>query len=66
MQPSLVLSCLALATFLQSSEIGLGKAGRDRAIWLKESAESALARDAQEAPRPRDVQRSLEPALVLE
>lgn len=42
MQPSLVLSALALATLLQSSELGLGRRGRERALWLRDTAQSFL------------------------
>ena len=42
LQPSLVLSALALATLLQSSELGLGHDGRVRALWLRDSAQSYL------------------------
>ncbi|KAI5123891.1 hypothetical protein M0805_005707 [Coniferiporia weirii] len=42
LQPSLVLSALALATLLQSSELGLGMRGRERALWLRDTAQSYL------------------------
>lgn len=42
MQPSLVLALLAMSTFWQSSEVGLGSAGRERALWLRDEAQSAL------------------------
>lgn len=42
MQPSLVLSALALATLLQSSELGLSQRGRERALWLRDAAQSFL------------------------
>lgn len=42
MQPSLVLSCLAVSTFLKSSELNGGSAGRLRAVWLRDAAQSAL------------------------
>ncbi|KZT73776.1 hypothetical protein DAEQUDRAFT_661448 [Daedalea quercina L-15889] len=44
LQPSFVLGALALATFLQSSdsEKGKGAAGRERALSLKDEAQSAL------------------------
>ncbi|KAH8119434.1 hypothetical protein DFH11DRAFT_1501181 [Phellopilus nigrolimitatus] len=42
LQPSLVLSALALATLLQSSELGLGHGGRERALWLRDTAQSYL------------------------
>ena len=42
MQPSLVLSALALATLLQSSELELGSAGRERALHLRDIAQAHL------------------------
>ena len=42
MQPSLVLACLAISTFMKSSELNGGSAGRLRAMWLRDSAQSAL------------------------
>lgn len=42
MQPSLVLSALALATLMKSSEIEHGQTGRDRALYLRDQAQSAL------------------------
>ncbi|KDQ62535.1 hypothetical protein JAAARDRAFT_189840 [Jaapia argillacea MUCL 33604] len=42
MQPSLILGALAVSTFLQSSEIGLGEAGRERALRLRDQAQGAL------------------------
>jgi len=42
MQPSLVLSALALSTFMQSSEVEKGSAGRSRALWLRDMAQSSL------------------------
>ncbi|KAF9568802.1 hypothetical protein CPC08DRAFT_624611 [Agrocybe pediades] len=41
-QPSLVLSLLALSTFWQSSEVGYGKEGRERALRLRDEAQSAM------------------------
>ncbi|THH18643.1 hypothetical protein EW146_g2361 [Bondarzewia mesenterica] len=41
-QPSLVLAGLALATLVRSSELELGAAGRDRALRLRDAAQSAL------------------------
>lgn len=41
-QPSLVLAMLAMATFWQSSEVGLGRAGRERALRFRDEAQSAL------------------------
>ncbi|KAF8073616.1 hypothetical protein FPV67DRAFT_1478620 [Lyophyllum atratum] len=41
-QPSLVLALLAMSTFWQSSEIGLGRLGRDRALRFRDEAQSAL------------------------
>ena len=43
MQPALILSMLALSTFLKSSELGLGAPGRSRALNLLEQAQSAFA-----------------------
>ena len=42
MQPSYILAMLALATFLQSSETGLGAEGRRRALRLRDEAQSAM------------------------
>lgn len=42
MQPSYILASLALATFLQSSETGLGAEGRNKALRLRDEAQSAL------------------------
>lgn len=42
MQPSLVLALLAMSTFWQSSEVGLGLAGRERALRFRDEAQSAL------------------------
>ncbi|KAH7928462.1 hypothetical protein BV22DRAFT_1030769 [Leucogyrophana mollusca] len=42
MQPSLLPAALAIATFFQSSEAGLGKEGRDRALRLRDVAQGAL------------------------
>ncbi|KAF5344976.1 hypothetical protein D9757_013784 [Collybiopsis confluens] len=42
MQPSLILAALALSTFWQSSEMGEGRVGRNRALRLREEAQSAL------------------------
>ncbi|KAJ6585157.1 hypothetical protein B0H19DRAFT_1108565 [Mycena capillaripes] len=41
-QPSLILAALALSTFWQSSEIGLGKHGRERALKFRDEAQSSL------------------------
>ncbi|KAJ6525304.1 hypothetical protein DFH09DRAFT_936753 [Mycena vulgaris] len=41
-QPSLVLAVLAMSTFWQSSEIGLGHQGRVRALRFRDEAQSAL------------------------
>ncbi|KAG5645482.1 hypothetical protein DXG03_006027 [Asterophora parasitica] len=41
-QPSLVLAMLAMATFWQSSEIGRGHLGRERALRFRDEAQSAL------------------------
>ncbi|KIK99397.1 hypothetical protein PAXRUDRAFT_822813 [Paxillus rubicundulus Ve08.2h10] len=42
MQPSFVLAGLALATLMKSSEMGLGTAGRNRAVWLRDQAQTLL------------------------
>ncbi|KAH7911716.1 hypothetical protein BJ138DRAFT_1006003 [Hygrophoropsis aurantiaca] len=42
MQPALLPAALAMATFFQSSEAGLGKEGRDRALRLRDVAQGAL------------------------
>ncbi|RDB17928.1 hypothetical protein Hypma_000681 [Hypsizygus marmoreus] len=41
-QPSLVLALLAMSTFWQSSEQGLGAHGRERALRFRDEAQSAL------------------------
>lgn len=41
-QPSLVLSALAMATMMKSSEVGLGEEGRRLALWLRDAAQSSL------------------------
>ncbi|KIJ68076.1 hypothetical protein HYDPIDRAFT_173755 [Hydnomerulius pinastri MD-312] len=42
MQPSLVFAGLALATLMKSSEMELGTAGRNRALWLRDQAQASL------------------------
>lgn len=42
LQPSYILAMLAVATFLQSSETGLGTEGRNQALRLRDEAQSAL------------------------
>jgi hypothetical protein len=42
MQPSYILAMLAVAIFLQSSETGLGAEGRNKALRLRDEAQSAL------------------------
>lgn len=42
MQPSLVLSLLAIATFTQSSELGRGQDGRSQAAKFRDEAQSSL------------------------
>ncbi|KAF7298870.1 Zn(2)-C6 fungal-type domain-containing protein [Mycena indigotica] len=42
MQPSLIYAILAISTFWQSSEVGLGHRGRVRALRFREEAQSAL------------------------
>ena len=41
-QPSLVYAARALATLIQSSEVGRGHMGRERALWLRDAAQSFL------------------------
>ncbi|KAF8967057.1 hypothetical protein BDZ97DRAFT_1804957 [Flammula alnicola] len=41
-QPSLVLALLAMSTFWQSSEVGYGKAGRERALRFRDEAQAAM------------------------
>jgi hypothetical protein len=41
-QPSFVLAALALATFMKSSEMGMGQSGRTFSRWLRDAAQSAL------------------------
>lgn len=41
-QPSLVLAMLAMSIFWQSSDIGLGRSGRERALRFRDEAQSAL------------------------
>ncbi|KIM76126.1 hypothetical protein PILCRDRAFT_98790 [Piloderma croceum F 1598] len=42
MQPALVYAGLALATLMKSSELELGAAGRTRAVWLRDAAQTNL------------------------
>lgn len=42
MQPSLVLALLAMSIFWQSSEVGIGHTGRERALRFRDEAQSAL------------------------
>ncbi|KAJ3566110.1 hypothetical protein NP233_g7198 [Leucocoprinus birnbaumii] len=42
MQPPLVLALLAISTFWQSSEVGIGRAGRERALRFRDEAQGAL------------------------
>ncbi|EIN12958.1 hypothetical protein PUNSTDRAFT_118598 [Punctularia strigosozonata HHB-11173 SS5] len=42
MQPSLILSLLAVSTLIQSSEIRKGRQGREKALRLREEAQGAL------------------------
>ena len=42
LQPSYIWAMLAVATFLQSSETGLGAEGRNKALRLRDEAQSAL------------------------
>ncbi|KAI5983465.1 hypothetical protein EDD15DRAFT_2178951 [Pisolithus albus] len=42
MQPSLVYAALAVATLLQSSEVGRGSEGREKALRLRDMAQGAL------------------------
>ncbi|KAF8908985.1 hypothetical protein CPB84DRAFT_1843323 [Gymnopilus junonius] len=41
-QPSLVLGLLAISTFWQSSEIGYGASGRERALRFRDEAQAAM------------------------
>ncbi|KDR82669.1 hypothetical protein GALMADRAFT_275797 [Galerina marginata CBS 339.88] len=41
-QPSLILALLAMSTFWQSSEIGYGKQGRERALRFRDEAQAAM------------------------
>ena len=41
-QPCLILALLAMATFWQSSEIGYGKEGRERALRFRDEAQAAM------------------------
>jgi hypothetical protein len=41
-QPSLVLALLSMSIFWQSSEVGLGSPGRERALRFRDEAQSAL------------------------
>ncbi|KIM31558.1 hypothetical protein M408DRAFT_21577 [Serendipita vermifera MAFF 305830] len=41
-QPSVVLSALAIATMMKSSEVGLGEEGRRFALWLRDAAQASL------------------------
>ncbi|TFK40666.1 hypothetical protein BDQ12DRAFT_733873 [Crucibulum laeve] len=42
LQPCLVLALLAMSTFWQSSEVGLGSQGRERALRFRDEAQAAL------------------------
>ena len=42
MQPSLILSLLAISSFFQSSEVGFGLPGRERALRFRDEAQAAL------------------------
>ncbi|KAK7692152.1 hypothetical protein QCA50_003771 [Cerrena zonata] len=62
MQPSLVLSALALATLMKSSEIEHSTAGRTRALYLRDMAQATL----EEACTAQSVDFTLaEAALIL-
>jgi hypothetical protein len=41
-QPSLILSVLALSMLMKSSETGLGENGRRLSLWLRDAAQSSL------------------------
>jgi len=41
-QPSVVLSALALSTIMRSSEVELGEEGRKFSLWLRDAAQSSL------------------------
>ncbi|KAG8811271.1 hypothetical protein FRC18_003586 [Serendipita sp. 400] len=42
MQPSIVLSALAMATLMRSSQSGLGEEGRKFSLWLRDAAQASL------------------------
>ena len=42
MQPSIIYAGLALATLMKSSQLELGVTGRNRALWLRDAAQSNL------------------------
>jgi hypothetical protein len=42
LQPALVLSALAMATLMKSSQLELGAAGRARAVALRNAAQAAM------------------------
>lgn len=42
MQPSIIYAGLALATLMKSSQLELSVAGRNRALWLRDAAQSNL------------------------
>jgi hypothetical protein len=42
MQPSLILSLLAISSFFQSSEVGFGLPGRERALRFRDEAQATL------------------------
>ena len=42
MQPSIIYAGLALATLMKSSQLELGITGRNRALWLRDAAQSNL------------------------
>ncbi|CCA70549.1 hypothetical protein PIIN_04486 [Serendipita indica DSM 11827] len=41
-QPSIVLSALAMSTLMKSSETGLGSEGRRFSLWLRDAAQASL------------------------
>lgn len=42
MQPALIMSALAMATLMKSSQIELGSSGRNRALYFRDNAQSLL------------------------
>lgn len=42
MQPAVIYAGLALATLMKSSQLELGTAGSNRALWLRDAAQSNM------------------------